>query len=90
MFFKRARLEGVIDELLSRLNERLEPLREESKNIDRLSMLLLIIGFVAVAILATVMGYLYNLYFSIGVVIVYLLILVISFYLNNRRLLFLQ
>ena len=82
-------LEGVISELTSDLNEVMEPLRRESHNIDKFLMLFLSMGFLTVTILATVIGYMYNLFASVALVALYILALLITFSRNNRRLLFL-
>jgi hypothetical protein len=46
-FYKMNMLEGVLEDFLSKLNKQLEPLKDQIQNLDRFSLLFLIIGFLA-------------------------------------------
>lgn len=46
-FYKMNMLEGVLEDFLSKLNKHLEPLKDQIQNLDRFSLLFLIIGFLA-------------------------------------------
>lgn len=87
LFFKRHMLTGVLDDFVDSLNETLEAIKDENQSIDRFSMLFLLIGFVGITVMATVIGYLYNLWLSFGLVAFYVVTLIIIFYRNNRQLL---
>mmetsp|Transcript_7108 Transcript_7108/g.11990 ORF Transcript_7108/g.11990 Transcript_7108/m.11990 type:complete len:194 (-) Transcript_7108:633-1214(-) len=90
VFYKKNMLDGVLKDFVDRLNLHLEPLKEESQSIDRFSMLFLLIGFVATTLLATLIGYLYSLWISLGLVVFYVVTLGLIFYRNYRQLQFLQ
>jgi hypothetical protein len=49
-------MEGVLEEFVQKLNLHLVPLKDHSQNLDRLSLLFLIIGFLATVTLAIVFG----------------------------------
>jgi len=55
-FYKVNMMEGVLEEFVQKLNLHLVPLKDHSQNLDRLSLLFLIIGFLATVTLAIVFG----------------------------------
>ena len=85
-FYRKHMLDGLLEEFIKRLNEHLEPIKDECKNIDRFSMLLLVIGFFGTALFASVFGYLVGLYVAFILGSLFIIILALTFYRNNREL----
>jgi len=78
-------LKGLLEDFVNTLNEHLEPLKDQTQNLDRLSMLFLVIGFIGSLILASVFGYLLGLYVSGIIMGIFVVILAMLFYRNNRE-----
>ena len=79
-------LDGLLEEFIKRLNEHLEPIKDQCKNIDRFSMLLLVIGFFGTALFASVFGYLVGLHVAFILGSLFIIILACTFYRSNRQL----
>lgn len=88
VFYKVNMLSGVLEEYVNKLNQNLEPLKEQGQMIDRFSFMFLIFGFIATLILAMVMAYLISIWASIAVAGFYVLVLAIIFFRNNKELQF--
>ena len=78
-------LKGILEEFVATLNEHLEPLKEQTQNLDRLSMLFLCLGFIASLILAAIFGYIVGIFVSAIIMGVFVLFLAMLFYRNNRE-----
>lgn len=86
VFYKVNMLSGVLEEYVNKLNQNLEPLKEQGQMIDRFSFMFLIIGFIATLIIAILMAYIMSIWASIGVAAFYVIVLAIIFFRNNREL----
>jgi len=78
-------LKGLLEDFVNTLNEHLEPLKEQTQNLDRLSMLFLLIGFIGSLILAGIFGYLLGIYVSGIIMGIFVIVLASLFYRNNRE-----
>lgn len=90
VFYKQHSLSGILENFVEKLNDHLEPIKEQTQNLDRFSFLFLMIGFLATTILSTVVGYMYKVELSLGIAGAYLLALGIIFYRNNKEMQVLQ
>ena len=78
-------LKGPLEEFVNTLNEHLEPLKEQTQNLDRLSMLFLVLGFIFFLILSAVFGYLIGIYVSGIIMGVFIIGIGLLFWRNNRE-----
>mmetsp|Transcript_28896 Transcript_28896/g.43639 ORF Transcript_28896/g.43639 Transcript_28896/m.43639 type:complete len:85 (+) Transcript_28896:1210-1464(+) len=83
-------LDGVLEEFVEKLNTHVEPLKDQSQNLDRFSILFLLIGFFGITILAFFVGYAYSGTLGILLVVLYLVVLGMTFYRNSKELKILQ
>jgi uncharacterized membrane protein len=83
-------LDGLLDEFVNKLNKHLEPLKEQAQNIDRFSFMFLIVGFFATLLMGLATAYLLTIWICVAVSVMYLIILGIVFYRNNKQIQTLQ
>jgi len=83
-------LEGVLEEFLEKVNQTLEPIKDQTLNLDRLSLLFLLIGFIGITILAFIIGYALNFVLGVLLVVLYVISLAYTFHRNNKELKVLQ
>ena len=76
-------LEGVLDEFIGRVNQHVAPLKERIASVDTLSMLYLIIGLLATAVLAGIVGIVFSYVYTIVILILYLASLFFVFWRNS-------
>lgn len=74
-----------MEEFVNEINNYCEPIKDEIQNIDRFSMLLLLIGFFGTGIMALIFGYFVGVYISAILAFVFMTILACTFYRNNRE-----
>lgn len=84
-FFKANMLEGTLDDFLVKINENCMPLKDRVNDLERLSLIFLIVGGLASALLGGGLGYLFNYGVSAGIGVLYVVLLVLIF-LRNKRL----
>lgn len=83
-------LDGLLDEFVNKLNKHLEPLKEQAQNIDRFSFMFLIVGFFATLLIGLAAAYLLTIWICVAVSAIYIIILGIVFYRNNKQIQTLQ
>ena len=88
VFYRVNMLEGVLEDFVNRLNEHLEPLKDQAQDIDGFSFMFLMIGFFATLLIDLITAYLLTPWISVAVSAFYVVILAIVFYRNNRQLRF--
>ena len=76
-------LDGVLSDFIDKLNLHLEPLKDQSQNIDRFSLLFLFIGFLGITFLATMVSVFFNKAIAIILVVIFILILGLTLILNH-------
>lgn len=86
VFYRVNMLDGLLDDFVNKLNTHLEPLKEQAQNIDRFSFMFLIIGFFATLLTGLVTAYLLTIWICVAVSALYVIVLGIVFYRNNRQL----
>lgn len=79
-------LEGVLEEFVSKLNQHLEPLKDQAQSIDRFSFMFLMIGFFATLLIDLITAYFLTLWICIAVSAFYVLMLAVVFARNNHKL----
>lgn len=79
-------LEGVLEEFVDKLNQHLEPLKDQAQSIDRFSYMFLLIGFFATLLLDLITAYLLTIWICIAVSACYVLALALVFCRNNAQL----
>jgi hypothetical protein len=72
-------LDGVLPDFVDKLNLYLEPLRDQSQNIDRFSLLFLFIGFLGTTFLATIV----TIFFSISIAIILFVLMLGATFIRN-------
>ena len=77
-------LDGVLDDFVGKVNQHLAPLKERIASVDTLSMLYLIIGLLATAVLSAIVGILFSYVYTIVILILYLASLWYVFWRNSR------
>lgn len=76
-------LDGVLSDFIDKLNLHLEPLKDQSQNIDRFSLLFLFIGFLGITFLATMVSVFFNKAIAIILVVIFILFLGLTLILNH-------
>ena len=82
-FYRKHMLDGVLPDFIEKINQHLEPIKDQSQNIDRFSLLFLFIGFLGTTFLATIVTLFFNLVIAIILVIIFVLFLGCTFYRNH-------
>ena len=72
-------LEGVLEEFVNKLNQHLEPLKDQAQSIDRFSFMFLMIGFFATLMISLITAYLLTIWICVAVSVFYILILALVF-----------
>ena len=85
-FYRKHMLDGVLPDFIEKINQHLEPIKDQSQNIDRFSLLFLFIGFLGTTFLATIVTLFFNLVIAIILVIIFVLFLGCTFYRNHQQL----
>lgn len=86
VFYRVNMLEGVLEDFINKLNQQLEPLKDQAQSIDRFSFMFLMIGFFATLLIDLITAYALTIWICIAVSAFYVLILTIVFYRNNQQL----
>ena len=76
-------LDGVLSDFIDKLNLHLEPLKDQSQNIDRFSLLFLFIGFLGITFLATMVSVFFNKAIAIILVVISILFPGLTLILNH-------
>lgn len=86
VFYRVNMLEGVLEEFVNKLNEHLEPLKDQAQSIDRFSFMFLMIGFFATLMISLITAYLLTIWICVAVSVFYILILSLVFCRNQQKL----
>lgn len=82
-FFQKHALEGVLDSFVEQMNEYLEPIKDSMNSLDRFSIMFMGIGFAGTIIGAGVIGVVLHVFYSFGLIALFVLILCLVLYNNN-------
>ena len=76
-------LDGVLPKFVDKLNQHLEPLKDQSQNIDRFSVLFLFIGFLGTTFLCTIVTIFFGIGIAVILVCLFVLMLGVTFIRNH-------
>ena len=83
-FFKVNMLEGALDDFLDKINDHCMPLKDRVNDLESASLIFLIVGGLASAVLGGSLGYLFNYGVSFGIGALYIITLIFIFCRNKR------